>query len=35
MLFPHSFQKAGWIIFALSATLGGAIMLQDFIGLQV
>ena len=32
MLFPHSFQKAGWIIFALSATLGGAIMLQDYLG---
>ena len=26
MLFPHSFQKPGWIIFAISALLGTAIM---------
>lgn len=33
MLFPHSCRKAGWIIFALSAILGAAIMLQDYFGL--
>ncbi len=29
MLFPHAMQKPGWIIFALSATLGATMMLQQ------
>lgn len=28
MLFPHCFQKPGWIIFAISALLGTAIMFE-------
>ena len=33
MLFPHSFRRAGWIIFTLSAALGATIMLQDSSGI--
>lgn len=29
MLFPHSFQRPGWIIFTLSAVLGAVIIIQQ------
>ncbi len=33
MLFPHSFQRPGWIIFTLSAMLGAGIILQQNFGI--
>ena len=29
LLFPHSFQRIGWIIFAISAAIGAYILFTD------
>lgn len=31
LLFPHSFQRIGWIIFAISATIGAYIWITDYL----
>lgn len=29
LLFPHSFQRIGWVVFAISATIGAYILFTD------
>ena len=34
LLFPHSFQEVGWIIFSISAAVG-AIIMSDYYGINL
>ena len=30
LLFPHSFQRIGWVVFAISMAIGGYILISEF-----